>query len=422
MCDFMEKIIGYEDVKSELSIIKDMLVNPDVYDNMGASMMKGLLLHGRPGTGKTTMANCLIKASGWKSYVCRKKSPDGSFVEEIVKVFEEAKKNTPSIVFLDDLDKFSDSDSEEAEEFVTVQTCIDETAGKDVFVLATANKPRRLPDSLLRPGRLGKLIRVRNPRKDETVEIIRFYLDKAKVSKDLDMNSIAMMLQGESCAILEDVIRTAAVKAAFSRQDCITMNNIVDACLDLVFEASDLKKQYSDDTLRRTAYHEGGHAIVSELLDPGSVSIVSIRPTNSSTLGFVRYCRKEDEEIAFEYLENMLKTSLAGKAATEIVYGEPDIGANRDLHNAFDCAEKIADDFCSFGFQNWIQDNDTAVSAENRNRAMAMIMERNYMEVKRILARNRDLLDRIAEELLEKTTLVHADVERIMNDCQRKIA
>lgn len=422
MCDFMEKIIGYEDVKSELSIIKDMLVNPDVYDNMGASMMKGLLLHGRPGTGKTTMANCLIKASGWKSYVCRKKSPDGSFVEEIVKVFEEAKKNTPSIVFLDDLDKFSDSDSEEAEEFVTVQTCIDETAGKDVFVLATANKLRRLPDSLLRPGRLGKLIKVRNPREDETVEIIRFYLDKAKVSKDLDMNSIAMMLQGESCAILEDVIRTAAVKAAFSRQDCITMNNIVDACLDLVFEASGLKKQYSDDTLRRTAYHEGGHAIVSELLDPGSVSIVSIRPTNSSTLGFVRYCRKEDEEIVFEYLENMLKTSLAGKAATEIVYGEPDIGANRDLHNAFDCAEKIADDFCSFGFQNWIQDNDTAVSAENRNRAMAMIMERNYMEVKRILARNRDLLDRIAEELFEKTTLVHADVERIMNDCQRKIA
>ena len=414
MSDFMKEIIGYEDIKSELGIIKDMLVNPDIYNDMGASMMKGLLLHGSPGTGKTTMANCLIKASGWKSYVCRKKSSDGSFVEEIVKVFEEAKKNTPSIVFLDDLDKFSDSDSEEAEEFVTVQTCIDETVGKDVFVLATANKPRRLPDSLLRPGRLGKLIRVRNPRKDETVEIIRFYLDKAKVSKDLDTNSIAMMLQGESCAILEDVIRTAAVKAAFSRQDYITMNNIVDACLDLVFEATGLKKQYSEDTLRRTAYHEGGHAIVSELLDPGSVSIVSIRPTNSSTLGFVRYCRKENEEMDFEYFENMLKTSLAGKAATEIVYGEPDIGANRDLHNAYDSAEKIADNFCSYGFQNWIQDKDTAFSAENRNRTMAMIMERNYMEVKRLLARNRDLLDRIAEELLEKTTLVHADVERIM--------
>ena len=105
MSDFMKEIIGYEDIKSELGIIKDMLVNPDIYNDMGASMMKGLLLHGSPGTGKTTMANCLIKASGWKSYVCRKKSSDGSFVEEIVKVFEEAKKNTPSIVFLDDLDK-----------------------------------------------------------------------------------------------------------------------------------------------------------------------------------------------------------------------------------------------------------------------------------------------------------------------------
>ena len=194
------------------------------------------------------------------------------------------------------------------------------------------------------------------------------------------------------------------------------MENIVDACLDLVFEASEFKKLYSEDTLRRAAYHEGGHAVVSELLvlDPGSVNIVSIRPTDGDTLGFVRYCRMEDEEITFDYYENMIKTSLAGKAATEIVYGEPDLGANNDLHNAFSKAREIADNLCSYGFQNWIEDSETSFVGENRNRTIAMIMERNYMDVKKILITNRKLLDTIVEELMEKTTLIHADVQRIM--------
>ena len=115
----------------------------------------------------------------------------------------------------------------------------------------------------------------------------------------------------------------------------------------------------------------------------------------------------------------MIKTSLAGKAATEIVYGEPDLGANNDLHNAFSRAREIADNFCSYGFQNWIEDPETTFVGENRNRTIAMIMERNYMDVKKILITNRKLLDKIAEELMEKTTLIHADVQRIMKASSR---
>ena len=418
MKDYFERIIGYEDVKRELRIISDMLNHPEVYESMGASVEKGVLLYGKPGTGKTTMADCLIRSIDRKCYTCRKKSSDGAFVEKIVKTFEEAKENAPSVVLLDDIDKFSEKseECEAPEEFVAVQTCMDELAGDNVFVVATANNSRKLPDSLLRPGRLGKSIRIRIPRKEETAGIIQYYLDKANTGKDLDPVSIAMMLENESCAVLEDVIRVSAIKSAYNRQECITMDNIVDACLDLVFEASEFDKPYSEETLKMTAYHESGHALVSELLDPGSVSIVSIRPSGAFKLGFVRYSRKSDEEITFDYHENMLKTSLAGKAATEIIFGEPDTGANSDLHNAFNSAEKLVDNFSAYGFQNWIHDDNTSFTAENRNRTMAMVMEINYIAVKKLIIQNRDKLDRIAEALMEKTTLTHADIMKIMNE------
>ncbi len=420
--DSFSRIIGYEDIKKELRIISDMIANPDIYEEMGATMTRGVLLYGNPGTGKTTMADTLIESTGRKSYICRKKSANGSFVEDIVRVFEKAKENAPAIVLLDDLDKYTeknDDDAKEAEEFVAVQTCIDEMTDRDVFVVATVNNKERLPDSLLRPGRLGKAYYIRNPRKDETESIIRYYLDGTNKGKDLDPTSIAMMLQGESCAMLEDVIRTSAIKSAYKRQERISMDDIVDACLDLVFETNEFDKPYSNDTLKMTAYHEGGHALVAELLDPGSVSIASIRPTGGNTLGLVRYCRKESEEYTFEYYENILKTSLAGKAATEIVFGEPDLGAYNDLDNAFRKAKRIADNYCVYGFHNWIQDRSEDFSAENRNRTMAMIMERNYMEVKKLLINNRNTLDKLAAELLEKTTLIHSDISRIMEEHSR---
>ena len=418
MKDYYERIIGYEDVKRELRMISDMLNHPEIYENMGASIEKGLILHGRPGTGKTTMANCLIESVDRKCFICRKKSSDGAFVDTIVKTFEEAKANAPSVVFLDDIDKFSEKseDCEAPEELVTVQTCLDELTAGNVFVIATANNARRLPDSLLRPGRLGKNIKVRNPRKEEAAQIIKFYLDKVNADDKLDPVSIAMMLENESCAVLEDVIRASAVKSAYKRQLCITMENIVDACLDLVFEASEFNKSYSEKTLKMTAYHEGGHALVSELLEPGSVSIASIRPSGTRKLGFVRYSRKSQEEKTFDDIENTLKTSLAGKATTEIVFGEADNGANGDLHNAFDISEEIVDNYCSYGFQNWIQDGNVSFSAENRNRSMAMVMEINYLAVKKLIIQNREKLDRIAEALMEKTTLTHVDIMAIMNE------
>lgn len=415
MKDYFEEIVGYEDIKKELRIISDMLNNADVYKKLGASINEGLILSGKPGTGKTTMANCLVRSAGRSVYVCRKKSTDGEFVKTINGVFQNAKDNMPSIVLLDDLDKFSDKDEDcDAEEFVAVQSCMDEIKGMDVFVIATVNNIRKIPGSLQRAGRLGKRIQVRLPKVDEAAKIVKHYLDKTEICEGLDEVSIARMLNGESCATLENVINSAAMKAAFNRQNTVNMQNIVDACLDVIFESPESYDGLTEEFKRRVAYHEAGHAVASEVLDPDSVSIISIRKTENGKYGFVRYSRSEEkEDFCSDYNENIIKISLAGKAATELVFGDADMGVNGDLHHAFKKAEQLVDCRCMYGFDNWIHDHDSSFAAENRNRAMAMIMEKNYLEVKKLLVENRELLDRIADELIKKTTLTYSDVQNI---------
>lgn len=424
MKEYFNEIVGYEDIKKELLIICDMLNNPDIYQNLGADMNEGVILSGKPGTGKTTMAKCLIRSTSRKAYTIRKKDSDGQFIKTITSVFEEAKQNAPSIVLLDDLDKFSDKDSYncDAEEFVTVQSCIDETKGAGVFVIATANNIRKIPDSLLRAGRIGKRLQIRAPKRTEAIDIIKHYLDKSEKCEELDERTIARILDGESCATLENVINNASIKAAFNRQNKITMQNVVDSCLDLIFDAPEGCEELPEEVRKKVAYHEAGHAVVSEILDPGSVSIISIRKSNGD-YGFVRYYRpNEIINSSSEYNEAMIKASLAGKATTELIFGETDMGANSDLHNAFKRAKHLVDDQCIFGFHNWIEDEDSVVAAENRNRAMAMLLEKNYLEVKKLLITHRELLDRLAAELMEKTTLVYSDVQRIISEVEYKEA
>ncbi|SFQ26840.1 cell division protease FtsH [Lachnospiraceae bacterium XBB1006] len=414
MKNYFEEIIGYEDIKKELRIISDMLNNPEIYQELGASINEGVILSGKPGTGKTTMAKCLIQSTNRNAYTIRKKAADGQFIKTIANVFAEARRNAPSIVLLDDLDKFSDKDDEDcdAEEFVAVQSCIDETRGMGVFVIATVNDIKKIPDSLLRAGRIGKRLKVRVPQKAEATEIIKHYIAKSSKSEELDAKSIARMLDGESCATLENVINNAAIKAAFNRQKKVTMQNMIASCLDLIFDASEGDKELPDIIRKRVAYHEAGHALVAELLDPGSVSIISIRRTAGGDYGFVRYSRSDENcGTSAEYNEAIIKTSLAGRAATELVFGETDMGATRDLHNAYIKAKHLVDDRCMYGFHNWIEDRHDAFVAENRNRTVAMVLEKNYLEVKKMLAGHREMLDRMALELLERTTLIYSDVQ-----------
>lgn len=174
--DAFEKIIGYEDVKHELYKVCEMMKNPEKYKKIGVRKPHGILLFGKPGNGKTMMANALIHESGRKAFVLRKDRPDEEFINHIREVFEEAKKTSPCIVFLDNLDKFSDQDS--AEEYATIQTCIDECQEYEVFVLATVNFLRDIPDSLLRVGRFDHIIQMFEPVKKDQGYLINVVCDE----------------------------------------------------------------------------------------------------------------------------------------------------------------------------------------------------------------------------------------------------
>lgn len=350
-----DKIIGYKDVKAELFRLCDVIKNADKYKALGVAPIGGLLLDGDPGVGKTLMANCFIKESGRKSFVCRKNKPDGEFVNEIKNVFTEAAGNAPSIILLDDMDKFANEDDyhRNAEEYVTVQSCIDEIKGKDVFVLATTNGTDNLPRSLLRAGRFDYVISVDAPEGKDAVEIVKYYLSQKKAVAEIDAEEIARLLNGKSCAVLETVINTAGQYAGYENKEMIGVDDIIRACLRVIYNAPESTAPHNPVILERTSYHEAGHTVVAEILEPNSVDLVSVRKNTGAVGGFTSYHNPDDYWISKTHMENRVIAILAGKAATEIVYGDVDTGANNDLHRAFDLVQRFADNYCSYGFGYW---------------------------------------------------------------------
>ena len=183
-----DKIYGYEKEKKELIYICDMMNNSEKYRNFGVETPKAVLLHGAPGLGKTLMAKAMIEESGRPSFACRKTRADGEFVDILKKNFEDAIANAPSIVFLDDMDKFAEDNLESnsnKEEFVVIQSCLEDIKDKDVFVIATANDICNLPSSLVRAGRFGRQLEFSVPPLDDSIKIIAHYLS-GKLHRSLD--------------------------------------------------------------------------------------------------------------------------------------------------------------------------------------------------------------------------------------------
>lgn len=416
-----EPVIGYKSIKNEMIKICDIMRNSEFYSKLGVSVPNGLLLSGDPGLGKTLMANCFIKASGRKAFTCRKDKPDGDFVNHIKSTFDEAVKNAPSIVFLDDMDKFANGDEyhKNSEEFVTVQSCIDDTKGKDVFVLATINDRESIPKSLLRAGRFDNRIMVEAPKGEDAEKIVEHYIKRKNFVSDVDVKTITRLLNGASCAELETVINQAGVYAGFSRKDKIEMDDIVKACLRVVHSAPEKEQAHSPEVLKAVAYHEAGHAVIAEVLEPGSVNFVSVRSHGGSAGGFTNYYQPEEYWIKKQYMENRVVVVLGGKAATETVFGETDVGANSDLHRAFDIVERFVDDYCSNGFDRWIQNHNPSQGLlERQSSQISFEMENFYKKAKKILIDNREFLDKLAQALMNKDVLTSVEIEAIKATCK----
>ena len=303
-----DKIIGYASVKKELQQIADVLKNGEIYSKLGVSAPNGLLIHGSPGLGKTLMATCVIEASGRPHFICRKNKPNGDFVKAIKETFAKAVENAPSIILLDDMDKFTNGNERQrdAEEYVTVQSCIDEVKGKNVFVLATANNIRTLPQSLVRAGRFDRVIEICVPVGEDAEKIIEHYIKDKPFAADVEVKNIAKIMNGHSCAELETVINEAGIYAGYERSEKITMQHFIEACLRTVFDvpvkvASDNETDWIDNMenpncqTTQIIYHEAGHAVITEILSPNSVALVSAYNRRSGSGGFTVYYKNQNE-------------------------------------------------------------------------------------------------------------------------------
>ena len=416
-----DAVIGYKSIKKELIRICDIMRNSEFYSKLGVSVPNGLLLSGDPGLGKTLMANCFIKASGRKAFTCRKDKPDGDFVNHIKSTFDEAVKNAPSIVFLDDMDKFANGDRyhRNSEEFVTIQSCIDDAKNKDVFVLATINDEDAIPSSLLRAGRFDNRIEVNSPKGEDAEKIVEYYIKKKNFVSEVDVKTITRLLNGASCAELETVINEAGVYAGFNRKDKIEMDDIVKACLRIIHKAPEKESSHSPEVLKAVAYHEAGHAVIAEVLEPGSVNFVSVRSHGGGVGGFTNYYQPEEYWIKKKHMENRVIVLLGGKAATETVFGETDVGTNSDLHRAFDIVKRFVEDYCSNGFDRWLQAREYSNGVvERRDMQLSIEMEKFYHTAKKILIDNREFLDKLATALMNKDILTSVEIQAIKATCK----
>lgn len=410
-----DKVIGYEDIKAELIRICDVVKNPEKYARLGVQMPRGVMLWGKPGLGKTLMAKCFIEESGCKTFIIRKEKPDGEMVNEIRDVFNKAKAEGRTIVFLDDLDKFANEDNQhpDAEEYVAVQACIDSCKDSEVFVLATANDKWCLPDSLLRSGRFDKVIEIECPNGEDAVKVVNHYLSQKKSMGEVDTVLIARILEGHSCADLELVVNEAGIFAGFEGRVEISQQDILRAGMRLLFEGPEHIADTDFEYLKNIAIHEAGHVVIAEVFYPGSVNLVSICKYESSHGGYVSYQKINEYAKTSDVLEKVVMRSLGGKAAIEVVCGQVCVGCTDDVGDAFRLVSKLVDDFCAYGFEIFTYRQSSEWLLAKNNQLVAKEVNRYYQQAKRILIENREFLDKLADALMEKKTLLQKDIKEI---------
>lgn len=411
-----DKIIGYQTIKEELLQICDMIHNREIYENLGAKQPQGILLYGDPGLGKSLMAKSFITESGLPAYIVRRDKGSDDFIGKITDTFEKAKKNAPAIVLLDDMDKFANEDDRhiDAEEYVAVQAGIDEVKGCNVFVFATVNEIRKLPRSLIRSGRFDRKIEVNSPTDRDAEEIIKYYLAEKKVSDNVNMDDLVKMVSYGSCAELETILNEAAIGAAYARKEKIEMDDLVKSVLRMQYDAPDNFTKKSSDALKEIALHEAGHLVVSEILTPGSVGLASLRTAGrDSTGGFIHRCMPVTRRA------HHILISLAGKAAVELYYsGVCASGCQSDIRKAADNIRDAISESGTGGFGMIDVANhrfpESSESFNSRNESVVHAeLERYMFKAREILIKNRDFLEKAAQMLSEKETLLYSDIRKL---------
>ncbi len=351
---------GADEVEVELKEIIEFLKDPQRFTRLGAKLPKGVLLVGPPGTGKTLLAKATAGEAGVPFF-----SISGSdFVEMFVGVgaarvrdlFEQAKSKAPCIVFIDEIDAIgrarttvgavgaNDEREQTLNQLLTEMDGFEPNQG--VIIMAATNRPEILDKALLRPGRFDRQIQVGLPTEEGRRQILKIHTRNVKLGPDVDLDRLAQITPGFSGADLANVVNEAALLAVRRNSDSVSMADF-DLAIERVVAGLQRKMPLKDEVKRRVAYHEGGHALVAQLLphtDP--VHKVSIIPTAKGALGYTMQMPEEDQYLlSKEELEERMAVMLGGRAAELLIFGEPSTGAANDLERATELARRMVTEF-----------------------------------------------------------------------------
>ena len=404
-----DRIIGYDYIKTELMQISDMIHHPEVYAALDAKLPQGLLLSGAPGLGKTLMATALMEDSGLPCFTVRRSQSEDDFLKQLGHTFDEAAESAPSMLLLDDMDKF-DKDKDGAG-FTAVRSCIDKVQGKRVFVIATVNDKDNLPDSLLRCGRFDRQIAVHRPTRADSEQIIHRYLGGKTPAPDISLSDLTQLLSRSSCAQLESTLNEAAIYAAYERSNSVTRAHLIRAVLKTIHHVPPEVYPVSEGERMKVAFHEAGHTVMMELAAPGAAAFATMlySPTSDYCYGFVRQNRSLGTR------ETVL-VMLAGKAAYELQYGRMAPGSDSDIQKAAKLIRQQVRELGSSGMLGVDADDEYFGSDTSRLERETIVraeLERYLFEAKEMLAAHRQMVQELAEALLEKQTLLHSEIQTI---------
>lgn len=437
-------VAGVEEAKTELVEIVEFLKSPARFTEIGARIPKGVLLVGPPGTGKTLLAKAVAGEAGVPFF-----SISGSeFVEMFVGVgssrvrdlFEQAKKQAPCIIFIDELDAIGKSrnsggfyggNDEREQTLNQLLTEMDGFAAGDatVIVLAATNRPESLDSALLRPGRFDRQVLVDRPDLSGREAILKIHSQKVKLGEDVNLKAIATRTPGFAGADLANLVNEAALLAARNHRETVAQEDFAEA-IERVVAGLEKKSRVLNETEKKiVAYHEVGHAIVGSLTTGSDrVEKISIVPRGMAALGYTLQLPTEDRFLKDETeLRGEIATLLGGRSAEEIVFGNITTGASNDLQRATDLAERMVTTYgmskvlgplaYQQGQQSMFLGNGTsnarrAVSEETSqaiDREVKDIVEEAHEQALTILKNNRELLETITTQLLE-TEVIEGEV------------
>lgn len=441
-------VAGQDEAKESLQEVVEFLHNPDKYTAIGAKLPKGALLVGPPGTGKTLLA----KAVAGEAHVPFFSLSGSEFVEMFVGVgasrvrdlFEEAKKNAPCIIFIDEIDaigktrdtKFGGNDEREQ----TLNQLLAEMDGfdtsKGLLILAATNRPEVLDPALLRPGRFDRRVIVDRPDLKGRVNILKVHANKVALDETVDFDAIALATSGAAGSDLANMINEAAILAVKNGRKAVSQKDLFEA-VEIVLVGKEKKDRIlSQEERRIVSYHEVGHALVSALQKHAEpVQKITIVPRTMGALGYVMHVPEEEKYLnTKDELDAMVVGLLAGRAAEEIVFGNVTTGASNDIERATAIVRAMITQYGmseKFGLMGLAsQENEYLdgksylncgdATATEIDHEVLDIMKVAYEQAKAMLMENRDVLDKIADYLIQKETITGKEFMEIFYEVKGK--